>query len=285
MNILYCGDKNSANGLIISTLSLLKNVNEPLNIFVLTVKFYINGKTYEPISKELIHFLDCKVKMKNKESFVKLIDASVLFKNEIPYANIDTRFTPCCMLRLFADKIPELPERILYLDNDVICRKDFSEFYHQDLDSVELAGVLDYYGSWFFGGGIFHRNYLNSGVLLLNLKLIRESGLLLKCRKYCTEKRMFMPDQSTINKLAVSKKILPRKFNEQRKLKSDTVFQHFTTGFRFLLWIHTVSVKPWQKDRMHSILHLYEYDDLLEEYLILKKELESENIGEIYYAK
>ncbi len=34
-----------------------------------------------------------------------------------------TRFTPCCMLRLFADEILELPDKILYLDNDVICRK------------------------------------------------------------------------------------------------------------------------------------------------------------------
>lgn len=32
-----------------------------------------------------------------------------------------TRFTPCCMLRLYADRIPELPDRLLYLDTDVLC--------------------------------------------------------------------------------------------------------------------------------------------------------------------
>ena len=36
MNILYCGDKNIIDGLIISILSLLKNTNEILNIYVLT---------------------------------------------------------------------------------------------------------------------------------------------------------------------------------------------------------------------------------------------------------
>ena len=28
----------------------------------------------------------------------------------------------------------------------------------------------------------------------------------------------------------------------------------------------TVTVKPWQPDRMHEVLKLYEYDDLLEEF-------------------
>ena len=37
MNILYCGDENIENGLVISTLSLLKNVKEELHIYVLTM--------------------------------------------------------------------------------------------------------------------------------------------------------------------------------------------------------------------------------------------------------
>ena len=76
-----------------------------------------------------------------------------------------------------------------------------------------------------------------------------------------------MPDQSALNKLASAKKIMPRKYNEQRILKEDTVLQHFTTTFRFFPWIHTVSVKPWEKEKMHSILKLYEYDELLEQYM------------------
>ena len=37
MNILYCGDRNIEKGLIISIFSLLKNVTESLNIYVLTI--------------------------------------------------------------------------------------------------------------------------------------------------------------------------------------------------------------------------------------------------------
>ena len=75
---------------------------------------------------------------------------------------------------------------------------------------------------------------------------------------------MFMPDQSALNKLAESKKILPRKYNEQRKLQPDTVLQHFTTSFRVYPVVHPVCVKPWDAEKMHSVLKLHEYDELLE---------------------
>ena len=83
---------------------------------------------------------------------------------------------------------------------------------------------------------------------------------------------MFMPDQSAINRLAKEKRIQPRKYNEQRKLREDTVLQHFTTSFRFFPWLHTLTVKPWQIEKMHEKLRLHEYDDILEEYKQIKRE-------------
>ncbi len=275
MNVLYCGDKNISDGLMISILSLLRNVKVPLHIYILTMRLEIPSKTYEPLSHELTEFLDTIVKQENKLNSVRQIDVTDLFQKEMPAANLETRFTPCCMLRLYADQIDGLPDKILYLDNDVICRQDCTDFYDQDMESYEIAGVLDYYGRWFFHNAVGKLDYLNSGVLLLNIKQIRESGLFGKCRQRCAEKKMFMPDQSAINKLAHNKKILPRKYNEQRKLQSDTVFQHFTTSFRFWPWFHTVAVKPWKIDDLHHILKIYEYDDLLWEYSRLKIQYET----------
>lgn len=40
---------------------------------------------------------------------------------------MQSRFTACCMLRLFADKT-DIKDRVLYLDTDVLCRKDFRDF-------------------------------------------------------------------------------------------------------------------------------------------------------------
>ncbi|MBQ3817023.1 MAG: glycosyltransferase family 8 protein [Clostridia bacterium] len=272
MNILYCGDGNISDGLTISVLSLIKNVKQPLCIYVLTMSYMEKAA----LSEEFADFLDRRVKSVNNESFVKLFDITNLFESEQPNANKDTRFTPFCMLRLFADEIKEIPDKILYLDCDVICRKDFSKMYNIDLADNELAGVLDYYGRWFFKKNPFKFDYLNSGVLLLNMKRIRKTGLFSKCRKLCRNKKMFMPDQSAINKLSIGKRILPRKYNEQRKLKEETVFQHFTTSFRFFPYIRSVTVKPWQQDKLHNVLGIYEYDGLLKEQRILKEEFANE---------
>lgn len=140
MNVLYCGDKNIEDGLIISVLSLLKNVDENLNIYVLT----INSKEWniEGVTDDCIEVINSKMKKINKENWIKKIDITDLFEKEVPAKNMKTRFTPCCMLRLFADEVEELPDRILYLDNDVICRKDCKDFYNQNMDNYELARFI-----------------------------------------------------------------------------------------------------------------------------------------------
>lgn len=139
MNFLYCGDRNIENGLIISILSLLKNIKEELNIYVLTINLENKKQKIQGVSEDCIEILNKRVKKDNENNFVKKIDITELFKREVPVLNMETRFTPCCMLRLFADELQELPDKILYLDNDVICRKDCTEFYYQNIDKYEFA--------------------------------------------------------------------------------------------------------------------------------------------------
>lgn len=271
MNILYCGDQQMQDGVLISTLSLLDKITEPLHVYILTATIHSPNHTYQPFSVKKAIALKQVVQKYNLQNQVTRIDITEQFAGQPPIANIDTLFTPNCMLRLYADEVSELPERILYLDADVICRRDCSPFYHQNIDNLEMVGVLDHYGKWFFRSPLKKFSYLNSGVLLLNLKAIRESGLFADARRLCQVHKMFMPDQTALNKLVAAKKIAPTKFNEQKKLKSNTVFQHFTTSFRFFPWVHTQTVKPWQIDRMHTVLKLHDYDDLLNQYQSVKK--------------
>ena len=278
MNILFCGDRNVQDGLLIAVLSLLENTQEHLDIYVLTLNMSMNSRIYSPIEQTFVDYLNETVSAQYDDRlYTKLIDTTDLFKDETPDANLSTRFTPCCMLRLFADKIDEIPDRILYLDTDVICRRDFGDFYYQNMDGVEIAGVLDYYGSWFFRKNIFKRDYLNSGVLLMSMCELRKTGLLSSCRHMCTTKQMFMPDQSALNKLSVSKRICERKYNDQRRLHSDTVFQHFTTHFKFFPYVRTENVKPWQTEEVTTILHIpeSEYGALFAKYYDIKESMKS----------
>lgn len=65
------------------------------------------------------------------------------------------------------------PDRILYLDADTLAFKDLSEMFQIDLNENYILGMLDYY---YFGIdylGIKSERYINAGVVLFNLKKIR----------------------------------------------------------------------------------------------------------------
>ncbi len=260
MNILFCGDENVCEGIFLSSLSLAKYNADELNIYILTAS--TNGHT--AIGGAFAEKLQTVLKEKIESNRVFLIDITETFADYLPLANMSTRFTPLCMLRLFADKIDVIPDKILYLDADVMCCSSVGVLYALDISDVEIAGVPDRYGKWFFGN-ILRHDYLNSGVLLMNMKAIRESGLFERCRRTCRDKRMFMPDQSALNKLAKKKK-LPEKYNCQGKMKRDTILKHFTTFFKFFPYFHPVTIKQWDTDRLHNELKIFAFDDILEEY-------------------
>lgn len=276
MNILFCGDSNAEDGVLIATLSLLKNSGaEELHIYVLTMYTRNYKKKYHPFSKHAADYIRSLLVKQNPNNTLKLIDCTSLFIEENPAANMKNHFTPYAMLRLFSDQLPQIPHRILYLDDDVIVRRSLRTFYKQDLTNVQLVGILDYWGRFFFHNYHEHKifDYINSGVLLLNMEEIKETKLFARIRHMMQVKNMFMPDQSAINKLATEKKIAPRRYNEQYKLQPDTVIQHFTTSFRFFPFFRTQTVKPWDVKRIHSVLKLHEYDDLLNLYLKIRHNL------------
>ena len=116
------------------------------------------------------------------------------------------------MLRLYADLVPNMPSKILYLDNDVVARAGFKEFYDIDNSKYELVGARDFYGKYFYSKNRIKRDYLNSGVLLLDLDLIRKSGSFKKCREMCRKRKMLLPDQAALNKYCKPKLIVKRKY-------------------------------------------------------------------------
>ena len=267
MNIVYCGDKNIRDGVLTSVLSLLRFQQLPLNVTIATARINANGKTFKAIDADFAKNLDDLLQSERPGSSASLLDLSKPFNGSPPTANLGTRFTPCCMLRLYLDFAPEIRGRILYLDNDVLCHGPLDELETLDMHGAEIAGVLDRYGRWFFHNEARRWDYLNSGVLLMDMDLIRENNLFERCREMCAEKKLFMPDQSAINKLSPKKHQLPRRFNEQHRIRPDTALQHFSTRFGPC---GLINVKPWQTERMHAELNLHAYDDILERYLQLR---------------
>lgn len=267
INLMFCGNSKVFDGMIISLLSIVKYTNEPLNVFVLTMDLRNVDENYAPIEDKHIEILENIIKEKNSESKITLIDTTDLIKKEVlSSVNKKTHYTPYIFIRLFSDKIKELPDKILYLDCDIVCYKDIKEIFDIDIEEYDIGVVRDY-----IGRKVINKKYINSGVLLINLKKVREDGSFEKARNIAKKRVMAMPDQTAIYKACTKKLYLPDKYNEQKQRKEDTVIRHFSMTIKMLPYFRLVNIKPWNIDRMHNEYKIYDYEDIIEKYLEIKK--------------
>lgn len=262
INIMFAGNKKIYDGILIASLSIVKHCKEPITAYILTMDLSESNQDYKEIDDEMINNLNVVYQKVNKESKVCKVNVKDLYLSKLENSpNSESFYTPYALLRLFAEELSEIPDKVLYLDADIVANGDIGELYHIDISNYEIAGVRDYYGKFFF-----YPRYLNSGVLLMNMKRIRETKMLSRALKLCQNKKVFLPDQTAINKYTRRKLILPSKFNEQKKLSKDTIIRHFSMTLKFFPKFKKQNIKPWNIDKVHSVLKITEFDDILEQY-------------------
>lgn len=268
MNIAYAGNYKVFKGMLLGILSLLKHYKEEVNVYILTADLQSLDEEYKPVSDESISLIYTLVKKVNGNSKVIKVDVSELFIEELSKSpNNESRYTAYTLLRLLLDKIPNIPDKLLYLDTDTLFSGNALELYNTNITNHELAGVKDRYGRIFMGP-----RYLNAGVLLLNIKKIKETGLFVKARALLNIKKVFLSDQTAINKYVKTKLILPRRFNEQKKNRDNTIIRHFSMQFRLLPTFHFINIKPWDITELHRVYKCHDFDDILKKYLEITKE-------------
>jgi Lipopolysaccharide biosynthesis proteins, LPS:glycosyltransferases len=267
--ILYCGNENVFDGMLISLLSITKYTKTPLSVFVLTMDLTDMNEKWRPVRREQTDYLEKVIQSVNPDSTIRLEDVTDLFRVQMSGSpNLDTSYGPYTLVRLFADEVPGIPGTILYLDTDTIAHDDITPVFLTDMTGCEYAAAIDYLGK------IFIRwDYQNAGVLLLNMAFAKQNGFFARARECCRTEKMAFPDQTAMNKCRTGKKFLPSKYNEQRRLHKNTVIQHFCKSIRLFPFYRTVNVKPWEIERMHEVYHIHEYDDILKKYTACKKQL------------
>ncbi len=266
INILFGGNYKVFDGILLCLLSMTKHCKDQLNIYILTADVTELCEDYKPLTKKHMSVLNKVVKKANENSNVYLLHLNQDFNIWITQSsNKLSTYTPFAFLRLFADIIPKLPDKIIYLDTDIMINGNIKDLFETDISNHELAVVKDRYGHFFI-----QPKYFNSGMIVINLPKIKETGLLDKVRKMCSKKKMAFPDQSALNKFCEHKIYLPRKFNEQGKLRNNTVVHHFTKKIRLFPFFHTINVKPWNIKDVQKKYKCHAYDDIYEEYLKIK---------------
>lgn len=259
-DIFFAIDSNFIEQISVTIASIIINSREE-DIF----NFYIMCEQH--IDK-LSYSLDFLKSIKNFEYHLIIIDNSQ-FKNfhftwYIP--------TPVLFFRYLIPNVKPDLHKALYLDCDIVVEKSLYELYNTDLTDNYIGGVEDVHNYYktkkndiLLGG--YSEPYINAGVMLLNLKKMRQDSIVDKFFEIQHElnyRTYIQSDQDVINIVCKSKKhILPLKFNvltavfgndlccsynryEYEEAINNPVIIHFTDH-----------IKPWNNIDSFPINHFH----------------------------
>ena len=269
INILYCGNSYVFDGVLTSMLSIFKRstTKEAFNFIIFTMDVSYIKPAYTKIDDEMIQFLDKVAKEYNPENSVRSYDVTDYYVNEFKGSpNENPYCSPYTLIRLFADKIDIIPDKLLYLDCDIMFNRDIELLYNFDISDYEYAAANDHYGKF-----LINPRYINAGVILFNMAKCRETGLFEKARGWIKKKHLPFADQSAIIRSTTKFLLLPQYFNNQRTMNKKTVIRHFTKRLYYLPYPHTDNIKQWHIYKVHKVLKYNQFDDILKEYIFLSE--------------
>ena len=186
-------------------------------------------------------------------------------------------------------------EKIIYLDSDIVVHRDINELWNFNLKGKILAGVsektcgTDTNGLFLCKSGIIkHEEYFNSGVLLINLNLLRnEEKIIMEGAKFRGEHpECVCFDQDILNYAFAKKSLkLPPDFNvfvvharRRQELLGRKIYHYagkidsFTLGIRddfYRLWTSYFMKTPWCDEETFGRL----YDGFQQIHVELKNSL------------
>ena len=230
ITLVYVTDKNYVMPTLVSITSAIKNKASHYKIYVVTTFEYSDiisrFRSLNDITTEII---------------VIPID----IKNFIPqdFSSLN-HVTNTALIKFFLPDILSGEDKVLYLDGDTIIQKPLDELYNTELQD-NYAGVVSDSALYAMPQHAEHlqiepEKYFNSGVMLLNLKKMREASLTNKLLEYKTNQYNYFMDQDAFNKILYNRVVfLPEKYNmiplnKTKKQIKEAAILHFA-----------VKLKPW----------------------------------------
>ena len=124
-------------------------------------------------------------------------------------ANYHQEWTWMTLMRIALPFLLPDVDKILWLDNDTICRQDISDLWDIDLGDCYVGGVEEPSHT-----ASTRHLYLNAGVLYFNLNRLRESGKATEMIDVLHRQKFPFPDQDVVNCLCQGYiKVLPPEYN------------------------------------------------------------------------
>lgn len=228
MNLLFAIDDNFVQQLETVLLSIhLNTKSQEFNIYVLQKKRLAKEAELAAFCKQL------------KMTYHPVMVKQSLFEN----APVTDRYPTTIYYRLLAHQmLPQDLHKILYLDADILCINDLSPLYNTALgnnlfasaihaSSTNTTDVINKIRLQNFGAD----GYYNSGVLLMNLDLMRQEVDANQIFDYIRRHILLLPDQDVLNAL----------YSERIKTIPDQLYNFDTRNGKIY---ETISLGEWDLD-------------------------------------
>lgn len=280
LNIVYSTDNNYAQHTGVSICSLLENNKQFDTINIYIIENNISNENKEKINKIVYRY----------RRNIKYIDFKKC-KDKLNL-NMEWKISLSSYARLFiASLLPKNVEKVLYYDCDTVIVDSLDEIWNINIDEYYIAAVQDTVkNSTKTAVGIDKKyKYINSGMLLINLKKWREEKVEEKFLTFIKEHNgnVIHHDQGVINGVLYKKiKIISPRFNlmtvyytmtreemfkyygmegkfyselEIKEAIDKVVYIHYTPGFTSRPWIK--GCKHPRKDEYWKYLKMTPWSD------------------------
>lgn len=182
--------------------------------------------------------------------------------------------TKATYYRIYLTKIlPSTMDKVLYLDCDMVVRKDLADLWNKDIDNKAAAVALDGMDGM---APLYNRlnypmekGYFNAGMMLINLKYWRENQILEKCLDFITNHydSIVSHDQDVLNfVLQDSKENVEITYNFGECFLYKPRYMQFNylkhkpeieTYIKDPAIVHYTISKPWRKGCLNPFKELF----------------------------
>lgn len=249
INIAFSCNNGWIDKLATTVVSILKHADK--NDFY---KFYILDSNITEYNKQKL--LEIKSNINFDIEYLK-IDAS-LFKN----APVTHHFKVETYYRLSLPSIIDV-DKLIYLDVDTLVMKNIAELYNIELNNAYAAAVEDILSITTTMHKLDVKRYFNAGVMLLNLKKIREDNLEEQFFDVVNNHSELISwvDQCVLNYVFKENVLfLDETYNFQHQDSIPIALKNYKKKKNNIMVLHFVSQKkPWNFDKTWNLNLLYYY--------------------------
>lgn len=260
---MLSADDNYARPLTVAAKSVVSQLGEDRRVQIVVLDMGIS-----PANRELV-----EASLADPRASVLWIDSLLDRVSDLP--NTWTTITRATYARLYIPEVlPTSVDRVVYLDCDVIARRDVGDLFFSEMtDRVAMAvpDVQSFYVSSLYAYPYWHRDgrspsdlNFNAGVMLIDLNRWRSLNATAETLRYLTDGRhQFAQDQEAIN-VVLGDRIgeLDPRWNQQSEIfiKAHEVTLPYDDDVMAELrsnpWITHYSnrVKPWHYGFQHPLL-------------------------------